>query len=176
MGDMAELIEAPLSPEELAERFRALCDDPRFANLPGKIELDLWGRIVMSPASNIHSLLQADLVPRLARLGGKVFTEASVSTRIGVLVADVAWLSPATWNELRTETPLSRAPDLCIEIVSPSNSRKELEEKVAAYLAAGALEVWLVLPKSKRVQVFTQAGEQRTSQFSVDLVGLFDDA
>jgi hypothetical protein len=28
MGDLHELIEAPLSREELAARYRALCDDP----------------------------------------------------------------------------------------------------------------------------------------------------
>src|SRR5207302_1439836 len=49
MADMQELIEKPLSSEELAVRYRALCDDPCFANVPGKIELDVWGRVLMSP-------------------------------------------------------------------------------------------------------------------------------
>ena len=69
MGDMQELIEAPLSREDLAARYRALCDDPCYANVPGKIELDVWGRMVMSPASNYHSAVQTALASRLAATG-----------------------------------------------------------------------------------------------------------
>jgi len=36
------------------------------------------------------------------------------------------------------------APELCVEVVSPSNSMIEIHEKAATYLAAGAHEVWLV--------------------------------
>ena len=55
MGKVQELIEQPLTSEELAVRYRALCEDPCFANVPGKIEVDVWGRLLMSPASNYHS-------------------------------------------------------------------------------------------------------------------------
>jgi hypothetical protein len=48
MEKVHELIEAPLSRDELALRYRALCDDPCYASVPGKIELDAWGRLVMS--------------------------------------------------------------------------------------------------------------------------------
>ena len=90
MAANPELIEAPLTQEDLAERYRKLCADPLLANLPGKIELDLWGRILMSPASNIHGALQIRLGQRLAPLGGQAIAEASVVTSIGLLVADVA--------------------------------------------------------------------------------------
>ncbi len=49
---MQELIEAPLNADQLAVRYRALCADPIYANIPGKVELDVWGRFLMSPASN----------------------------------------------------------------------------------------------------------------------------
>ena len=35
-----EVIHQPLTPEALGIRYRDLCDDPRFANLQGKIEID----------------------------------------------------------------------------------------------------------------------------------------
>ena len=119
MGNVHELIEAPLSSEELAARYRALCDDPCYANIPGKIELDAWGRMVMSPASNYHSALQALLVRKLAVLGGRPFVEASVVTSAGVLVADVAWASDDFMRVRGFESPYTRAPELCIEIDSP---------------------------------------------------------
>jgi Uma2 family endonuclease len=173
MAEMHELVEAPLSSEALAARYRALCDDPCYANVPGKIELDAWGRMVMGPASNYHSALQALLVARLAVLGGRAFVEASVVTSAGVLVADVAWANDEFMRLRAFETPYTRAPQLCIEVVSPSNSRKELREKVAAYLASGAEEVWVVYPQSKRVEFHGPEGLQQSSQYTVDVADIF---
>lgn len=171
---MQELIEAPLSGEELAVKYRALCDDPCYANVPGKIELDVWGRMVMSPASNYHRALQTRLSQRLAALGGQAFVEASVLTTAGVLVADVAWASAEFIRFHAFGTPYTQAPEICIEVVSPSKSVKELEEKKSAYLAAGAEEVWIVYPQSKRCEVYGKQGLLQRSAHAVDLAGLFD--
>jgi Uma2 family endonuclease len=173
MGNLHELIEAPLSSEELGARYRALCDDPCYANIPGKIELDVWGRMVMSPASNYHSALQALLVGKLAVLGGRVFVEASVVTSAGVLVADVAWASDAFMRVRGFETPYTRSPELCMEVVSPSSSRKELREKMAAYLEAAAVEVWIVFPQSKRIEFHGQEGLLLRSHYAIDLADIF---
>ena len=174
MGSVTELIETPLSNEQLAERYRALAEDPRFADLPGKIELDVWGRIIVSPASNLHALLQGRLIQRLAAIGGDALAEASVSTAIGILVADVAWMSPENAASLGTQTPYPEAPNLCIEIVSPSNSRKEIEGKIEAYLGCGALEVWVVYPVTHRIEWFGPEGRRDRPRFDVDTRGLFD--
>lgn len=174
MGEMREVVEAPLSREELAARYRGLCEDPRFENLPGKIELDSWGRILMSPASNYHGILQMRLGQRLAVLGGQALAEASVVTSAGLLVADVAWGSAEFIRARAAETPFTRAPELCIEIASPSNSLKELREKVDAYLAAGAVEAWIVYPQSKRFEFFGTKGAMQRSSYEIDLSGLFD--
>ena len=174
MSENAEVIEEPLAAEELAERFRALCADPRFANLPGKIELDLWGRMLMSPANNFHSIVQTRMAQQLFPLGGQAMVEASVLTSIGLFVADVAWASDAFMQAHGTETPFTLAPELCIEVASPSNSLKELREKVAAYLGAGAIEAWIAFPKAKRVEFFGARGSLERSTFSVDLANLFE--
>jgi Uma2 family endonuclease len=174
MGAMDELIEAPLTPEELGARFRALCEDPLLANVPGKIELDLWGRMFLTPFDNRRGMLKGRIASRIAGLAGQGVINASVLTRQGVSVADVAWCSEPFARAHGTETPFTRAPEICVEVVSPSNSRKALEEKVAGYLAAGAVEAWIVYPKSKRVQCFGKAGELAASAYAVDLTGLFD--
>lgn len=173
MGNVQEVIEAPLSSEELAVRYRGLCEDLRFANLPGKIELDVWGRIVMSPASYYHGLIQGRLCRRLAVLGGEASVEAPVVTPTGVLVADVAWASAEFVRVHGSEHPLKRAPELCIEVASPSNSVKELQEKIEAYLAAGAEEVWIVYQQSKRCEFYGNQGLMQRSTCVVDLAGLF---
>src|SRR5947207_3018548 len=143
-----ELIEAPLSPAELAARYAELCDDPSFAKVQGKIEIDLWGRLLMSPpARPYHGRIQAKLSDKLAKLGGERTIAAPIATPLGLFVADLAWSSQKSPAGSEGDPALMHAPELCIEVVSPSNSRKEMNEKVAAYLAAGAEEVWIVYPR-----------------------------
>lgn len=45
------------------------------------------------------------------------------------------------------------APDLAVEVVSPSNRAAETAEKVSEYLAAGARAVWVVDPRARTVAV-----------------------
>ena len=175
MSPTREVIEEPLSSEELGSRYRALCEDRLYANIPGKIEIDAWGRLLMSPASSHHSALQGLLCQRLAALGGQAFAEASVVTAIGVLVTDVAWASAEFMRAHKFQTPYLKAPELCVEVVSPSNSRKELREKIDAYLATGAKEVWIVYPQSKRCEFYNAEGLTERSAYPVDLGGLFEE-
>jgi Uma2 family endonuclease len=46
-------------------------------------------------------------------------------------------------------------PDLAVEVVSPSDSWVDVEEKLSEYLAAGTREVWVVNPKLESIQVCT---------------------
>ena len=173
MFEDPEVVEAPLSSEALGERYRAICEDPCYANVPGKIELDVWGRMLMSPASSYHSALQVELASRLKALGGRAFVEVSMVTAAGVLVSDVGWASAEFMAAHGFETPYTRALNICVEVVSPSNSRKELREKIAAYLLTGAKEVWLAYPKSKRFEFYGEHGLLAKSDYPVDLTNLF---
>jgi Uma2 family endonuclease len=47
------------------------------------------------------------------------------------------------------------APDLAVEVISPSNTRREIERKIQDYFQAGACLVWCVYPLTKTVRVFT---------------------
>lgn len=175
MSAILDVMEQPLSREALAQRFRDLCEDRRFANLPGKIELDSWGRIIVSPANNQHGLLQARLVELLRRsLGGSAIVEASISTNPDLRVADVAWAPDEFMRAHGQETPFMLAPEICIEVASPSNSARELHEKLAAYLATGATEAWIVYPLTKRIEFFGAAGPLPRTAFALELDRLFD--
>ena len=175
MSAILEVMQQPLDREALAQRYRELCEDPRFANLPGKIELDPWGRIIMSPANNQHGLIQARLAELLRQsLGGAAFVEASISTDPDLRVADVAWASDEFMHGHGRETPFMIAPEICIEVASPSNSANELQGKVAAYLAVGANEAWVVYPQTQRIEFFGPAGRLAHTAFAVNLDRLFD--
>ncbi len=52
------------------------------------------------------------------------------------------------------------APELIIEILSPSTSKKDIQEKYALYQEAGVNEYWIVIPEIKVVEVFELIGEK----------------
>lgn len=176
MNAEREVIERPLSTEELAVRYRAMCEDPGLTNVPGKLELDVWGRMVMSPPGTYHSMVQGRLCQRLGALGGQVFGETPIATGLGLFVADAAWGSDEFIKSHRRESPFMSAPEICIEVVSPSNSVKELQEKRTGYFSAGAEEVWFLYLKSKRLEFSGRHGLLEHSRFAVDLSGIFDEA
>lgn len=47
------------------------------------------------------------------------------------------------------------APDLAVEVVSPSENLKDLYQKVLEYFESGAREVWLLFPERKQVYRYT---------------------
>lgn len=53
------------------------------------------------------------------------------------------------------------APDLAVEVVSPSNTVAEIQGKVTDYLAAGASLVWVVEPRTRTVTVYRSEREIR---------------
>jgi len=174
MNSTSEVILEPLTPEALGAQYRRMCEDPLFANVPGKLEIDTWGRVIMSPASTYHGKVQARLAQRLAALEGQAYVESGIATSAGLFVPDVAWASAQFVARHGDETPFTRAPELCIEVASPSNSLQELNEKIAAYLATGAVEGWIVFPQSKRLEFHGRNGRLEQSAYALDLTGLFD--
>jgi Uncharacterized protein conserved in cyanobacteria len=139
--------------EELFARWEEVLCDPVLRNLPYRLELNKWGYLEMTPpASPRHMDIASGLVTLLRdRLAGKAFTECVILTLAGVRVADVVWCSPAlvrehreAWN--RWAAALPRAPELCIEVISPSNTYAELHERIQLYLEAGANEAWMLRP------------------------------
>jgi len=122
-----------------------ICANPVLRDLPYQIQTDQWGHIVMSPATNEHGMYQAKIVALLSRLlkTGAIITECAVQTPAGVKVADVAWASTSFINRNRGKNPFQEAPELCVEILSPSNTVLEMNEKQELYFARGAREFWI---------------------------------
>lgn len=139
-------------------------NNPLLRNLPFKIELNKWGKILMSPASNNHGRLQYEVGSLIDRHkgSGKIIMECSIETSDGVKVADVAWASDEFIERYAYNTPYIKAPEICVEIISPSNSPGEIEEKIQLYLAKGAREVWIV-EETGKTTYFSYEGELERS-------------
>lgn len=143
--------------------------DKSLHDLPYKIELNERGIIEMSPTTFIHSLLQGELAALLKKqLGGWIFTELAIMTQKGVRVPDIAWGTEAYFQRHSKDICASEAPELCVQIISPSNSKIEMQEKVALYLQSGAIEVWLV-DEQGSISYFDANGQQQISRFKVTI-------
>jgi len=95
------------------------------------------------------------------QLGGEALPGFGVLTRIGVRVPDICWQAEPTLDD-----PAEPAPTICVEVQSESNTRRELDEKVSAYLDAGCREVVLV-ETSGRIRFFAADGERTESTFGL---------
>jgi Uma2 family endonuclease len=126
-------------------RWQEALADPELQKIPGRVETDRHGRIIMSPPpAPRHGEFQIQIGHLLRQLmpGGKTMSECPVSTADGVRAIDVAWASPECRRELGNRACFIHAPEICVEILSPSNSEEEIREKTALYFDAGAQEVW----------------------------------
>jgi Uma2 family endonuclease len=144
-----------------------ICKDKRFEDAPYKIESNAQGQIIMSPTSNYHGSNGARIAVLLATLKpkGEVIVECAVETADGTKEADVAWLTPARWKEVAEDFSCKIAPEICVEVMSPSNTVKEMLYKKDLYLAAGAQEYWLC-DKAGHVRFFNVSGELPKSKLA----------
>jgi Uma2 family endonuclease len=75
---------------------------------------------------------------------------------------DVAFVSA---SRLPAEVPISfwtLAPDLAVEVISPSNRPKGIRLKVIDFFEAGTAEVWVVQPRKRTVVIHHANGDTRT--------------
>lgn len=150
-------------------RWQEVCEHPSLQDLPFKIELNEKGEIIMNAVKVIHSLYQGEIEYLLRSLlkTGRTLPECAIRTAKGTKVADVAWASPETIRKVKNEVECSIAPEICVEVLSSSNTNIEVNEKIKLYLESGAKEVWIcqegmmsfydskgLLPKSKLVSEF----------------------
>ena len=126
-------------------RWEEVLSDRTYRKIPDRIETDRHGRILMSPPPTPrHARFQIRIAIVLAKLmpHGETMGECAISTADGVRGADVVWASNERWREVGNRSLFVRAPEICVEIISPSNSEEEIREKAALYFDAGAIEVW----------------------------------
>jgi Uma2 family endonuclease len=143
-------------------RWAQLLADPELAKIEGRVETDRYGYVVMSPPpAPIHGSYQSRIAVLLDGLmdSGRVLTECPISTADGVRAADVAWASPGRLSDLGNRPCFPRAPEICVEVISPSNTEAELREKMALYFDAGAEEVWFCSIDGK-MSIYTASADK----------------
>lgn len=59
-------------------------------------------------------------------------------------------------EDFNPNKPFQGAPDLAVEVVSPSEDEDSIVDKIRAYLAAGTEQVWVVYPLAQELHVYTK--------------------
>ncbi len=134
--------------------------------------------------SNIHLLL--GLYVREKQLGRLYIAETTFQLGDRVVKPDIAFVSTERLSEDKLKG-FSVAPDLAIEIVSPTDKHYDVTEKALAYLKAGTRLVWVIEPIAKTVMVYrsemditplsyedTLPGEDVVEGFSCAVAELFE--
>jgi Uma2 family endonuclease len=136
------------------------CHDKSLQNLPFKIELNRQGKIITSPNRNKHGFYQAEIAHLLKKSvpHGQVIVECAIDTPEGTYVADTAWVTADRFKIIEEEFSCSIAPEICVEVWSPSNSPEEIEMKRRLYFQKGAVEFWHCDAKG-RMTHFDQTGQ-----------------
>lgn len=140
------------------------------ATLPNRIESDRWGRVVMSPPPRSrHGEYQLEIGSLLRQLmrGGRAVTECPIETSEGVKATDVAWVSRERRASKPNDPVYLIAPEICVEIESPSDSRSELEERKRLYFEKDAAEFW-VCDLDGRMEFYHSAGSIPQSRLCPD--------
>jgi Uma2 family endonuclease len=158
IGSRDSLMATTLTRPMTVEEFAALPETGPFYHELHNGEVVQVGRPKMK-----HFLIQY----LLHRLLGAVAGDAGIVTieiafralpEYEYRVADVAFISQKRWEQLDPDDYFRGAPDLVIEVLSPSNTASEMNEKEKLCLENGAREFWVVDPDLRQVKVSTPDG------------------
>jgi Uma2 family endonuclease len=136
----------------------------------GPCEL-IEGRIVpMVPTGSEHGVIESNLSRHLGnfvadkKLGKVMNGEVGIFTRRrpdSVRGADIAFVSRERLADRPTKGFLTVAPELVVEIVSPSDRWQDVRQKIEEYFAIGVQRVWIVEPDNRDVLVYSASTEMR---------------
>jgi Uma2 family endonuclease len=115
------------------------------------------GAVIMNLAAPLAHHVKANRLGHVlaAETGYKLATDPDT-----VLAPDIAFVRRERVEQTGIQTGYRvGAPDLVVEVMSPGDTLKAVEEKAGAWLAGGAQMVWVVNPKRRAVTVYRSTGE-----------------
>src|SRR5271166_796681 len=145
-----------------SEQYLALPDEFDKSGNRVKDEL-IGGEVVKVPQpSQLHNLIKINIIGALVqyertnrKLAIKVLAEmAFIVTRHDTFVPDASVILKNRLDPKKHKY-ITGAPELAIEVVSPTDTATHLKSKVDTYLANGSHSVSVVFPESRSVMVHT---------------------
>ncbi len=123
------------------------------------------GRLVMSPKNNpYHDDIGADLLMELRRFAKdhKLGTVWDSSTGLWMYsrncrAPDISFIRKERLISLgfkrRSTKFFPGAPDLAVEVLSPNNTRAEIDERVREFFSSGTQITWIINPATESVEI-----------------------
>jgi Uma2 family endonuclease len=140
-------------------------------------ELDEGELVVMTKPRPLHNRIAASLDFELRSYlkthpVGEVFNPDNLFV-LGPNIKrapDVSFLRAERAKQIDPNTDIPGAPDLAVEVVSPTDTVPALRRKIRQYFAAGAQCVWVVYPETREVEVWREAAKPRIVLQETDLL------
>ena len=180
MSHATESIPHVWTAAELAERFGEIpLDRIRHDPLPG-LATEQHVLEIHAHEKGLYELIEGVLVEKtvgtyesylaalIVQLLGSFVRERNLGVVLGadgmmrlfpgmVRIPDVSYISWDRWphEQVMQEAIADLAPELAVEVISPSNTDKEMDDKLRDYFDAGVQLVWYVTPSSREVKVYT---------------------
>ena len=128
-----------------------------YERMPAGLE---HGKEVVNVAGELRSFIKPRRLGTIVASDSGVWLERDPDT---VREADVAFISAERLPlALRVQGYAEVVPDLVVEIVSPSDSRRAVAEKVQMWLDYGVRLVWVAWPDSRTIDVHPAGGPVTT--------------
>ena len=118
--------------------------------------------------SNIHLIL--GMYVREKKLGRLYIVETTFQLGDRVVKPDIAFVSTERLSEDKLKG-YADAPDLAIEIVSPTDKHYDVTDKALAYLKAGTRLVWVIEPIMKTVMIYRSETDSTLLNYEDTLTG-----
>jgi Uma2 family endonuclease len=131
--------------------------------------------IVLPRAKSRHALRMiaiAEALLPLKQRGWIVLVEAGYKLAENPptwIQPDVSVLSSERARATCGDEYFAGSPELAVDVVSPSETARDLNRKIDALLAGGCLAVWVIYPEEEEVRVFLPGGASRTRRMSESL-------
>lgn len=118
---------------------------------------DQHGAITVEMVTILNNWLKEHPIGKLRTHSGFRLSRTPLTIR----GPDIAFIRRQRLDTVLESPFFEGAPDLAIEIVSPSNTASDLQEKIAEYMEAGTYAVWVIYPRTRSVVVHDANGEIR---------------
>lgn len=143
------------------EKFYQLCVNNRNVRFERNQKGDL---VIMTPVGDISSNRNAGIIAQLWLWNSKTKSGIVFDSSAGFILPngairspDASWIPLTKWQQIPDEEKEKFAhicPDFIVELMSPSDSLKETQEKMLEYQENGTKLGWLINPQNKTVEIY----------------------
>lgn len=132
-------------------------DETRYEVINGKlIKMASPTLLHQKIAARLHAIILFFL--DIADVGMVLMSPVDIVLGEQVFIPDVAFLRKER-EHICGEKRVNGAPDMVVEVLSPSTKRRDLTDKMEIYAEHGVEEYWVIAPKAETVDLYVLDGE-----------------